>query len=86
MPVQGGHLRKEAVVFGGLLILVMSVWGLHIDLDQLGNEAIPTGLSMPVQGGHHRKEAIVSRGLLILVMPVWGLHIDLDQLGNHAIS
>jgi hypothetical protein len=41
VPVQGVHLRKEVVVFGGLQTLVMSVSGLQIDLDQLINEATP---------------------------------------------
>ena len=32
------NLQKEVVVFNGLLILVMTVSGLHIELDQLENE------------------------------------------------
>ena len=39
--VQGVHLRKEAAVFRAPLILMMHVLGLHIDLDQLENEATP---------------------------------------------
>ena len=41
VPVQGVHLRMEAVVFGGPLILENFVSRLHIDLDQLENEATP---------------------------------------------
>ena len=41
LPVQGVHLRMEAVVFGGPLILEKPVSRLHIDLDQLENEATP---------------------------------------------
>ena len=40
-PVQGVDLQKEAIVFGDPLLLVMSVSGLHIDLDQLENEITP---------------------------------------------
>lgn len=32
-------LQKEAIVFGGPLVLVMPVPGLYINLDQLENEA-----------------------------------------------
>lgn len=38
---EGFHLRNEAVVFGGPLILVSPVLGLHIYSDQLENEATP---------------------------------------------
>jgi hypothetical protein len=41
VPVQGVHLRKKATLFGVPLILIMPVSGLHIDLDQIQNEAIP---------------------------------------------
>ena len=37
--VQGVHLSKEVVVFSCPLMLVMPVLGLHIDLDQLEDEA-----------------------------------------------
>ena len=40
-PVQGVHLQKEAIVFEDLLLLVMSISGLHMDLGQLENEATP---------------------------------------------
>jgi hypothetical protein len=40
--VQGVHLRKKAIiVFKGPLVLIMSILSLHIDLDQLENEATP---------------------------------------------
>jgi hypothetical protein len=41
IPIPSACLRKEAVVFGGLLIIVMPILGLHIDLDKLENEATP---------------------------------------------
>ena len=34
-------LQKEAIVFGGPLVLVMPVSGLYVNLDQLENEATP---------------------------------------------
>jgi hypothetical protein len=37
--VEGVHLSKETLVFKGPLILVMLVSGLHVDLDQLKDEA-----------------------------------------------
>ena len=40
-PVQGGHLWKQAVVFEGLLSLVVYVSGLHVESDQLEDEATP---------------------------------------------
>jgi hypothetical protein len=40
-PIQGVHLQKEAVVVGGSLILIMFILRLHVDLDQLKNEATP---------------------------------------------
>ena len=40
-PIQGVHLRKEVIVFGSPLVLIMSILGLHIDLDRLENEATP---------------------------------------------
>lgn len=41
--VQGVYLRnrEEAVVVGCPLIIGIPVWGLHIDLDLLENEATP---------------------------------------------
>ena len=39
--VQGVHLSKEVVVFSCPLMLVMPVLGLHLDLDQLEDEATP---------------------------------------------
>lgn len=42
MSVEGVHLQgEEVVVFGGSLILIMHVSELHIDLDQLENDAAP---------------------------------------------
>ena len=41
MLVQGVHLQMEAVVFGDPLIPTRPVLGLHIDFDQLENEATP---------------------------------------------
>lgn len=38
-PVQGVALQKEAVFFGGLLILGKPVFGLHQDFNQLENGA-----------------------------------------------
>ena len=40
-PIQGAHLRKEAVVLKSPLILVTPILGLHTDFDQLENEATP---------------------------------------------
>ena len=41
-PVQGVHLRKEAVILGALyVILVMPVSRLHMELDELEDEATP---------------------------------------------
>jgi hypothetical protein len=39
--VQGVHLWKEVVVLGGALILVMPISGLHLESDQLEDEATP---------------------------------------------
>lgn len=39
--VQGVHPQKEAIVFGGPLILIIHVSWFHIDLNQLENEATP---------------------------------------------
>lgn len=41
LPIQGVHVRTEEVVFGGPIVLVMHVLGLHMDLDQLENEGVP---------------------------------------------
>ena len=41
MAVQGVHLWEGVVVFGGLIILVLSFEELHIELDQLEPEATP---------------------------------------------
>jgi hypothetical protein len=41
LPIQGAYLRNKEVVFRGPIILVMPILGLHMDLDQLENEAMP---------------------------------------------
>ena len=41
VPIQGVHLRKEAAVFKGPLVLGVPVLGFQINLDQLENEATP---------------------------------------------
>ena len=42
MSVEGVHLRgEEVVVFGGSVILIIYVSELHVDLDQLENDAAP---------------------------------------------
>jgi hypothetical protein len=38
--VQGVHLRKEAIIFGGLINLVLPVSELPIDLDQPKDETL----------------------------------------------
>jgi hypothetical protein len=40
-PVKVFHLQKDAEVVGVLLIPIILVLGLHVDLDQLENEATP---------------------------------------------
>jgi len=39
--IQGFHLWKEATIFEGPLILMMLGLGLHMELDQLKDEARP---------------------------------------------
>ena len=41
MPVQGVHLWKETMNFESPLILVISILGLHMDVDQLKNYETP---------------------------------------------
>jgi hypothetical protein len=50
VSIQGVHLQKEAVVFGSPLILTMPVSGLHIDLDELKNEATSYLTSVATSG------------------------------------
>lgn len=42
LPVQGVHSYKESVVFKDPLILTLPVSGLHIELDELDDEATPS--------------------------------------------
>jgi hypothetical protein len=41
VPFQGVQPLKGAAVFKNLLILVMPILGLHIELDELEDEATP---------------------------------------------
>lgn len=42
--IQGVHPQKETTVFGGPLIIVIHISGLHVDSNQLENEATPQNI------------------------------------------
>ena len=70
-------------------MLLMHVLGLHIDFDQLEDEAntiIHDGGNIGVTSSDQDDETKTTRMPLILVKSVWGLHLDLAELeneGNH---
>ena len=70
-PVQGAHLRKEAIFSGAPLILIIPRSGLHMDLDQLNDEA-STPIFTPVATSDScsiSSSRNVHRRFLLLQMP-----------------
>ena len=63
--VQGVQLRKEVVVIGAPLILTMPVLGLHIDSNELKNEAttsyFPLVATIGVVFLHHMESSCLSK-------------------------